>query len=55
MCRGKECALLVPSRIFQTYAWKALGTKVILSKGGKSKVFNLTLMNKLMRLEWVSE
>ena len=51
MCRGKKYALLVPSRIFQTYAQKALGTKVILSKGGKSKVFNLTLMNKLMRIE----
>ena len=30
---------------------KALGTKVILSKGGKSKVSNLTLMNKLIRIE----
>ena len=46
-----EFALLVPSRIFQTYAQKALETKVILSRGGKSKVFNLTLMNKLMKIE----
>ena len=51
MCRGKECALLVPSRIFQTYTQKALGKMVILSKGGRSNVFNLTLMNKLMRIE----
>ena len=48
-------ALLVPSRICQTYAWKAHETKVILSKGGKGKVFNLTLMNKLMRIDWASE
>ena len=27
----------------------------MLSKGGRSNVFNLTLMNKLMRIEWVSE
>ena len=51
MCRGKRYALLVLSRIFQTYEQKALGTKVILSKGEKSKVFNLNLMNKLMRIE----
>ena len=25
--------------------------EVILSKGGKNKVFNLTLINKLMRIE----
>ena len=50
MCREKKFALLIPSRIFQTYAYKALGTKVILSRGGKSKVFNLTLMNKLMKI-----
>ena len=55
MCREKMYALPVPSRIRHTYAWKALGTKVILGKGGESKVFNLTLMNKLMRMEWVSE
>ena len=42
----KMYALLVPPRICPTYAQKALGTKVILSKGGKSKVFNPTLMNK---------
>ena len=48
--------LLVPTRICQTYASKTLGTKVILTKGDKrSKVFNLTLMNKLIRIEWVSE
>ena len=47
----KMYALLVPSRICPTYAQKALGTKVILSKGGKSKVVNPTLMNKLMRIE----
>ena len=29
--------------------------KVILSKGGKSKVYNLTLMNRLIRIEWASE
>ena len=51
----KKFTLLVSSRIFQTCTWKALGTKVILSKGGRSNVFNLTLMNKLMRIEWVSE
>ena len=48
---GKKYALLVPSKIFQTYAKKALGTKFPLSKGGTSKVFNLTLMNKLMRID----
>ena len=48
-------ALQVPSRICQTYARKELGTKVILSQGGKSKMFNLTFMNKLTRIEWVSE
>ena len=47
--------LLVPSRIWETCAKRALGTKVTLSKGGKSKVFNLTLMNKLMRIEWMNE
>ena len=29
--------------------------KIILSQGGKSKMFNLTFMNKLTRIEWVSE
>ena len=48
-------ALQVPSRICQTYAWKELGKKIILSQGGKSKMFNLTFMNKLTRIEWVSE
>ena len=42
---GKMYALQVPSRICQTYAWKELGTKVILSQGGRSKMFNLTFMN----------
>ena len=53
MCPKKKMRLTstLSSRIFQTYAQKALGKKVILSKGGKSKVFNLTLMNKLMRIE----
>ena len=51
----KKFTLLVSSRIFQTCTWKALGKKVILNKGGRSNVFNLTLMNKLMRIEWVSE
>ena len=51
MCREKMHALLVPSRICQIYASKTLGRKVILSKGGMSKVFNLTLMNKLTRIE----
>ena len=45
---GKMYTLLVPSRICKAYALKALGTKVILSRGDKGKVFNLTLMNKLM-------
>ena len=51
MCLEKMYALIVPPRICPTFAQKALGTKVILSKGGKSKVFNATLMNKLMRIE----
>ena len=62
-CFLKECVtlktctplILVPYRKGQTYVHKALGTKVILSKGGKSKVFNLTLRNKLIRIEKVSE
>ena len=45
----KVYALLVPPRICQTYAQKALWAKVIPSKGGKSKVYNLTLMNILIK------
>ena len=37
------------------YVNEAVGTKEILGKGGKGKVFNLTLMNKLMRIEGVNE
>ena len=55
MCREKIYTFLVPSRLCKTYAWQALGTKVILSKGGKGKVFNVTYMNKIMRIEWLSE
>ena len=50
MCREKIYALPVPSRIRQRYE-TGTSTKVILSKGGKSKVFNLTLMNKSIRIE----
>ena len=30
-------------------------TKTILSRGGRRKLFNSSLMNKLIRIEWVSE
>ena len=30
-------------------------TKTILSKGGRRKLFNSSLMNELIRIEWVSE
>ena len=37
------------------YVHKALGTKAIIRRGGRSEMFNLSLMNKLMRIEWVTD
>jgi len=47
--------LLVPSRICQTYALKALGSKVIQSKGGKGKEFNLIDFNEYINENRLSE
>ena len=48
-------APLVPPKTCQKYAQNTLGTKTILSRGGREKMFNRGLMNKLMKIEWVSE
>ena len=37
------------------YVHKALGTKAIIRRGGMSKMFIPSLMNKLMRIEWVND
>ena len=48
-------ASLVPPKTCQKYAQNTSGTKTILSRGGRKKMFNRGLMNKFMKIEWVSE
>ena len=47
----KIYASLVPPKTCQKYAHNILGTKTILSRGGREKMFNRGLMNKLMKIE----
>ena len=54
-CCTKIYPSLVPWQTSQTYAKKCLGQKQYLAGKVGEKVFNLTLMNKLIRIEWVSE
>ena len=54
--RAKIYAFLVPPRrrtVLKTikHPW----TKIILSRGGRRKLFNPGLINKLIKIEWVSE
>ena len=52
MCiQVKLYASLVPPKTCQKYAQNILGTKMILSSGGRGKMFNRGLMNKLMKIE----
>ena len=52
MCKQvKIYASLVPPKTCQKYAQNTLGTKAILSRGGREKMFNRSLMNKLMKIE----
>ena len=52
MCmQVKIYASLLPSKTCQKYAQNTLGTKAILSRGGRGKMFNRGLMNKLMKIE----
>ena len=54
-CCTKIYSSLVPWQTSQTYAKKCVGQKQYLAGEVGGKVFNLTLMNKLIRIEWVSE
>ena len=47
----KIYASLGPPKTCQKYAKNTLGTKTILSRGGREKMFNRGLMNKLMKIE----
>ena len=49
---GKMYAFLDPPRRKTTEYFR---TKIILGRGGRRKLFNPDLMNKLIRMEWVSE
>ena len=52
MCiQVKIYASLVPPKTCQKYGQNMLGTKTILSTGGREKMFNRGLMNKLMKIE----
>ena len=52
MCiQVKIYASLVPPKSCQKHVQNSLGTKTILSGGGRGKMFNRDLMNKLMRIE----
>ena len=52
MCiQVKIYASLVPPKTCQKYAQNTLGTNKILSRGGREKMFNRGLMNKLMKIE----
>ena len=54
-CCTKIYPSLVPWQTSQTHAKKCIGQKQYLAGEVGEKVFNLTLMNKLIRIEWVSE
>ena len=52
MCiQVKLYASLVPPETCQKYAQNILGTKMILTRGGREKMFNRGLMKKFMKIE----
>ena len=56
LCFAKTCIIRAVMRnIHMQQVILSATSHVFTGKGGKSKLFNLTLMNKLMRIEWVSE
>ena len=52
---GQNLRLSSTPKTCQKYAQNTLGTETILSRGGREKIFNRGLMNKLMKIECVSE
>ena len=56
LCFEKTCIIRAVMRnIHMQQVILSATSHVFTGKGSKSKLFNLTLMNKLMRIEWVSE